>query len=1017
MAMQRQNDLAPAGRAPRAPRAPEKPTPDARGPALALAVTLILATALPSAAAAQPPAMPMPIEIENSAEFRWLNKPVLQSRALDDGSDPDAWRFTGTGRLTFRSDAGPAGDLRALRVDVDMFRDAPAPTRNGLSSVNLRRAFPGEDWRAYNRISLWVRPDVSGFPMLPFQIVLHNEGRDTVPDAYYRDGIHYVTLQNGRWQRVVWEIEPLARDRVTAIEIGYWVNKMLAGPDDRVAFEIAGLALERVVPDHYEGWDVAPGGIAYSHTGYALGSAKTALASGLAAREFELIRLGDEDGPRTGDPGTAAASASPAEVDAASAVVLRKPVRTARTRLGEFQVLDFSEARTPGRYVLRAGDARTRAFRIDADVWRGTIWKAINFFFGERCGYAVPGSHGVDHLDWMATLGDRRIPMNGGWHDAGDLSQGLVNTGEATYAMFALAERLQARGEDPELLARLLDEAIWGLDWVLRVRFPGGYRIGFASHNIWTNGIIGDADDRSREAKNNPNVNYIAAAAGAIAYRVLKDLEPELAARSLRIAEEDWRHAITGTEGPDTWATPAYRAMPVELAGIGIIASLELHRATGGQPYADKAVELARIIVDSQQKSYVGTERPMAGFFYTGPERDTLFHQFHRGNDQAPVIALAQLVETFPDHPDWMRWYATVARYAEFLKAGARTTAPYEVLPAYVYRDTDHLKMTADLGRYRATPEAFRAQVLEGVPLGDGFYLRAFPVWFARRGNYGVLLSQAKALSAAAHLRRDLAAAELAQLQAQWIVGRNPFVQSTMYGEGYDWTQLYSVSSGDFVGALPVGMKTRGARDVPYWPSQNMYVYKEVWVHPVARWLWLMRDIAGPALLEGRVPPGARTVELAEATTGHVLPLDPDADGTFRAFVPGGEYTLRAAERQTSVTLLPGGTHRVDLRPGRALGLALETETSASGEVTIRVTARGDGVHTFALRVENLDVDTDPKALTLRPDAAARLEWEGRMISTDAPWVAVVIPDTDVTQRRDALGALPRFATAAAAKR
>jgi hypothetical protein len=220
MAMQRQNDLAPAGRAPRAPRAPEKPTPDARGPALALAVTLILATALPSAAAAQPPAMPMPIEIENSAEFRWLNKPVLQSRALDDGSDPDAWRFTGTGRLTFRSDAGPAGDLRALRVDVDMFRDAPAPTRNGLSSVNLRRVFPGEDWGAYNRISLWVRPDVSGFPMLPLQIVLHNEGRDTVPDAYYRDGIHYVTLQNGRWQRVVWEIEPLARDRVTAIEIG-----------------------------------------------------------------------------------------------------------------------------------------------------------------------------------------------------------------------------------------------------------------------------------------------------------------------------------------------------------------------------------------------------------------------------------------------------------------------------------------------------------------------------------------------------------------------------------------------------------------------------------------------------------------------------------------------------------------------------------------------------------------------------------------------------------------------------
>src|SRR5690606_35300612 len=146
----------------------------------------------------------------------------------------------------------------------------------------------------------------------------------------------------------------------------------------------------------------------------------------------------------------------------------------------------------------------------------------------------------------------------------------------------------------------------------------------------------------------------------------------------------------------------------------------------------------------------------------------------------APIVALTQLIAAFPDHPDWMRWYATVARYAEYLKAGPRTTAPYGVLPAYVYRDTDHLRMTAYLARYQATPEAFLAQVLQGMPLGDGWYLRAFPVWFARRGYYGVLLSQAKALSAAAHLRGDLEAIALAETQAQWIVGRNPFTQSTM---------------------------------------------------------------------------------------------------------------------------------------------------------------------------------------------------------------------------------------------
>ena len=106
-----------------------------------------------------------------------------------------------------------------------------------------------------------------------------------------------------------------------------------------------------------------------------------------------------------------------------------------------------------------------------------------------------------------------------------------------------------------------------------------------------------------------------------------------------------------------------------------------------------------------------------------------------------------------------------------------------------------------------------------------------------------MLLSQATGLSVASRLRGDSAGMDLAQRQAQWVVGRNPFVQSTMYGEGYDWAQQYSVSSGDLVGALPVGMQSRGETDLPYWPSQNMYVYKEVWIHPVARWLWLMADL------------------------------------------------------------------------------------------------------------------------------------------------------------------------------
>jgi hypothetical protein len=883
-------------------------------------LALCAGAVIPPAASAQTPRALLPIDFEHSAEFGWLAKPVLARRTLDDMTSASTWRFTGTGALSLPAEPR-LRDMRVLRVDVQMFTDTTAPTRSRLSSINLQRAFDGEDWSGYNRIAMWIRPDVSGFPMLPLQIVLHNDGEEKVPDAYYREGIHYVTLATDGWQQVVWEIEPLARDRVSMLEIGYWVNKMLADPGDRVAFEIGRLELQRVEPDHHTGWNVAPERIAFSHTGYQTGYGKTAFASDIASSVFQVVRVSD---------------------NALGHVVLEKPVRTDTTRLGAFQLLDFTEIEEPGSYVLRVGDARTRPFRIGDDVWKRTIWKALNFFYGNRCGYDVPGSHGVDHLDWFATHGDQRIVMSGGWHDAGDLSQGLINTGEATYALFALAERLYERGDDPALLARVIEEAKWGLDWVLRVRFDGGYRMGFASHNLWTNNIVGDADDRTREAKNNPNVNYIAAAAGAIAARMLARSDPALAARSLAIAKDDWAHAIVGLESAETRHTPAFAATPVELAGIGITASVELYRATGDQRYADKAIELARVIIASQQKERVGSNFPLTGFFYTGPDRDTLFHQFHRGNDQAPIVALAQLAKTFPDHEDWIDWYATIALFAEYQKRSAMTTAPYHVLPSYVYRLADTLEVPDSAALHGATREAFRAQVLEGMPMGGDWYLRAFPVWFARRGNFGILLSQAKALSTAARLRGDSSAANLAQQQAQWIVGRNPFVQSTMYGEGYDWAQQYSVSSGDFVGSLPVGMQSRGVTDLPYWPSQNTYVYKEVWIHSTSRWLWLMADL----------------------------------------MLPPASVPARATRPELEVT----------------------TSTARNGEVTIRLTARGTGEHTFAVRAANLRLRRTTRTARLRANRTTTIEWKGRPASAEAPWVAVVVPDGDLSRSREVFG-------------
>ena len=143
-------------------------------------------------------------------------------------------------------------------------------------------------------------------------------------------------------------------------------------------------------------------------------------------------------------------------------VVLSKAVRDVQTNLGRFQVLDFSEVHAPGLYVLRAGNEQTPPFAIGDNVWRPAIFKAINFLYTERCGPEIPGVHGVCPLDWQGVHGDKRIIINGGWHDAGDLSQMLFNTGEAVYAMLSPAEKLRMRDEDPELPGRLVEEGKWG---------------------------------------------------------------------------------------------------------------------------------------------------------------------------------------------------------------------------------------------------------------------------------------------------------------------------------------------------------------------------------------------------------------------------------------------------------------------------------------------------------------------------------------------------------------------------
>ncbi len=940
---------------------------------LLLLLAAILACSVCTLAAQQTaPVMPMQPVYQDGAEYRLLQKKVLGSRLLDGMEDLSHWSFKGAGSMTLSTAEVKQGQhsIRVASTDNIGRVDGSGDWQDLVATRN----FPSEDWSHYNRISVWVYPDIHGAPAISINLTLHNEGAHILPDDQNEGRDDSIPLTNHQWNHVVWEIAPLDRDKITGLSFGYSLPKMFPDPGDQTVLYIDQLELQTVNPDYVEGWDVAPGRIAFSHAGYAPGSTKTAIASGLTAQTFSLV---EED---TGK------------------AILTKPVEQKKTDLGSFQVLDFSEVERSGTYFLRAGDTTTRPFRIGNDAWRDSIWKAINFMYSERCGTVIPGIHGVCHQDDYTVHGDKRIIVNGGYHDAGDLSA-TGNTPAMSYALFTLAERLKQQDEDPVLLSRVIEEAEWGLRWVLKTRFGDGYRSTGQLISYWTDGIMGDADDRFGQAVNDPEWNFRVAALEALASRVLKDSDPELARRSLATAKEDWHYAVEGLKTAPPVPEVYGQKDDLERISFGAIASIDLYEATGDQSYAEEGVELGNQILASQERKLQPWSIPLTGFFYTGPDRKYLFHRFHIGEEEQPIIALAHLCEALPDNANWMKWYSAIVLHSKYYQqAAASLDAPYNVLPAGIYRISGAtiLPQSASWRPLEtATRDMFVAEVKQGLPLGGDYYLRRYPVWFQFRGNSSVLLSEAKALSAAAQLRGDITDEDLAQQQAQWLIGRNPFSASIMYGEGYDWTPLYSVRSGQMVGAIPVGIETKGIADAPYWPNQICWTYKEVWTQPVGEWIWLMRDLSGPAVVRGIVDSGRRDeVRLINESSNEAILTPVTADGAFHVAVPQGRYFIENGSARTSLTALAGGVYRVDLRRKYAAIFTASSATTDSGEITIQASVEGTGQHTLSIRTDNLAL-SDPATTLLDLDAHGKqtITWHARIVDASTPWVAIVFRD------------------------
>ncbi len=147
--------------------------------------------------------------------------------------------------------------------------------------------------------------------------------------------------------------------------------------------------------------------------------------------------------------------------------------------------LNFSAYNKPGRYYLQAGAVRSPEFEIGNDVYKGAADFCLRYMRQQRTGFNPYLKDSCHTHDGYVLYGEKagiadstRIDVVGGWHDASDYLQYSSTSANATYHLLAayrdfpavFGDEKQANGLDGKNgMADVLDEAKWGLDWLLKM--------------------------------------------------------------------------------------------------------------------------------------------------------------------------------------------------------------------------------------------------------------------------------------------------------------------------------------------------------------------------------------------------------------------------------------------------------------------------------------------------------------------------------------------------------------------
>jgi hypothetical protein len=338
------------------------------------------------------------------------------------------------------------------------------------------------------------------------------------------------------------------------------------------------------------------------------------------------------------------------------AVVFTGRTKPIAGRWGEFTShgeLNFSTFRKEGIYEIEFGSTRSPRFSIGGNIHADIPDQLLEFMRQQRCGYnpyVDASCHGFDgRTAYGPAPPGTYLNATGGWHDAGDQLKYLLTSSNATaqmllaYKLATESPRQQIRFSDrfnnlgqpgADGTADVLDEARWGLEWMLRLhprkdhlyhqvaddrdhkgfRLPQNETVDYG----WGPGsyrVVYFADGRPQglkqyQSESNGVANLAGryAAAMALAYQIWKNdrLFGELALKFLKAGREVYElgRAKEGVQQGNSYGAP-YRYAETTWADDMEWGAAELFRATRDVRYLRDA---KRYAVLAGSESWMGKQ-------------------------------------------------------------------------------------------------------------------------------------------------------------------------------------------------------------------------------------------------------------------------------------------------------------------------------------------------------------------------------------------------------------------------